>query len=65
MNRVRLSLRLRAAWHEVWCRECRVTWRGWWHQLRGHCVIYNNAVPPMQCDCSCGKSWESWLREDR
>lgn len=34
-NRVRISLRLRAAWHELWNRESRVTWRSWFQRLTG------------------------------
>lgn len=30
-----MSTRLKAAWHELRCRECRVTWRSWWQRLRG------------------------------
>jgi hypothetical protein len=26
---IRVSTRWRAAWHELRCRECRVTWRSW------------------------------------
>jgi hypothetical protein len=27
--------RLRAAVHEIRCRECRVTWASWWQRLVG------------------------------
>jgi hypothetical protein len=29
------ALRLRAALHELRCRECRVTWRSWLQRLLG------------------------------
>lgn len=33
--RVPRILWLRAAWHELSCRECRVTWRSWLARLVG------------------------------
>jgi hypothetical protein len=35
MNRVDIPSRILAAWHELRCWECRVTWRSWWQRLTG------------------------------
>lgn len=35
MPRARIRLRVRAAWHELSCLECRVSWRAWARQLLG------------------------------
>jgi hypothetical protein len=36
-----LSLRLRAASHELRCAECRVSWRSWWRRIIGDLRGYN------------------------
>lgn len=38
---VRLTLRLRAAFHELRCRECRVTWASLFQRLLGVPVGYS------------------------
>lgn len=37
--------RLRGAWHEARCFECRVTWRSWWQRLRGDVRGHSPVVP--------------------
>jgi len=34
-HRVSIRLRRKAAWHELRCLECRVTWTSWWQRLTG------------------------------
>lgn len=34
-RKARLWLRVKAAWHELRCRECRVSWQWWIEHLAG------------------------------
>lgn len=42
--RVSIKLRVKAALHELSCRECRVTWRSWIQRLVGVSAGYSPKV---------------------